>query len=210
MPRPRKVRRDAEANRDRLLAAAVAAMLREGRNVPLASIAAEAGLGIGTLYRSYPDRDALLQALEYRAYGLLNALLDEIENEEGISGLDAIARYLEGALAVRDQMVLPLHGAPPLVSPAAVEAREAINRRLDSFIDAGRSDGSVRAPVNATDIIIHSAITTQPLAHGPNWDHIARRQNALFLNGLAAGGPAKVPAPLVERTSIESTFKQHA
>lgn len=209
MPGPRKARRDAEANRERLLAAAVSAMLREGRNVPMATIAAEAGLGIGTLYRSYPDRDALLHALENRAYGLLNALLDEIENEEGLSGLDSIARFLEGSLAVGDQLVLPLHGAPPLVTPSAVESRRSINRRLDSFIDAGRSDGSVRAPVNATDIVIYSAIITQPLAHGPNWEHIAHRQIALFLNGLATEGPAEVPDPAVERTNIELTFQQY-
>ena len=54
-------------------------MLREGRHVPLAVIAAEAGVGVGTLYRSYADREALLHALEYRAYGLLNQILDEIE-----------------------------------------------------------------------------------------------------------------------------------
>jgi AcrR family transcriptional regulator len=56
-------RRDAELNRERVLASAVSAMLREGRNVPLAAIAAEAGVGVGTLYRSYADREALLHAL---------------------------------------------------------------------------------------------------------------------------------------------------
>jgi len=62
----RRPRRDAEANRERVLAAAAAAMLREGRTVPLATIAAEAGVGVGTLYRRYADRQALLHALEYR------------------------------------------------------------------------------------------------------------------------------------------------
>ena len=50
-------------------------MLREGRNVPLAAIAAEAGVGVGTLYRRYADREALLHALEHRAYALLNQIL---------------------------------------------------------------------------------------------------------------------------------------
>src|ERR1700722_17709827 len=74
----RRPRRDAELNRERVLAAAVSAMLRHGRNVPLATIAAEAGVGVGTLYRGYADREALLHALEHRAYGLLNEILDEI------------------------------------------------------------------------------------------------------------------------------------
>lgn len=73
-PAPRRTRRDAELNRERVLAAAVSAMLREGRNVPLATIVAEAGVGDGTLCRSYPDREALLHGLEYRAYGFVNGL----------------------------------------------------------------------------------------------------------------------------------------
>lgn len=210
MPRPRKARRDAVANRERVLAAAVTAMLREGRNVPLATIAAEAGVGVGTLYRSYQDRDALMHALEYRAYAMLNALLDEIETEEGLSGLDAVARYVDGTLAIGDQLVLPLHGAPPLVTPAAVEARRSIYRRLDAFIDAGRSDGSIRAPVNATDIITFSTIVTQRPTHGPNWEHSARRQIAFFLNGMTTDGPADVPGAPVGRTSIERAFSRQA
>src|ERR1700733_5261651 len=84
----RRPRRDAELNRERVLAAAASAMLREGRNVPLAVIAAEAGVGIGTLYRSYADRDALLHALEYRAYGLLNEILDDVDGRD-LPGLEA-------------------------------------------------------------------------------------------------------------------------
>ena len=147
----RRPRRDAEANRQRLLAAAASAILREGRNVPLATIAAEAGVGIGTLYRSYPDRDALLRALVHRAYGLLNDILDEIE-DQGRSGLDAIEQYLVDACAINDQLFLPLHGAPPLITSEAVQARQSINERLDNFIETGRSDGTIRAPVNATDL----------------------------------------------------------
>ncbi len=90
-----------------------------------------------------------------------------------------------------------------------MEQRRRINQRLDGFLDAGRSAGTVRAPVNATDVIIFSAVITQPLSHGPNWDHIARRQIAVFLNGLTAEGPADVPGPPVDRTSIEQAFMRH-
>ncbi|WP_051793198.1 TetR/AcrR family transcriptional regulator [Amycolatopsis jejuensis] len=210
MSRPRKVRKDAEANRERLLAAAVSAMLREGRGVPLATIAAEAGLGIGTLYRSYPDRDALLHALEYRAYGMLNGILDKIETTEGITGLQAVGRYLEGGMDIADQLVLPLHGAPPLVTPEAVEARKSIYRRLDLFIATGREDGSVRAAINATDIITFSALLTQPMTPALNWGHLARRHIAHFLNGVAAEGPVDVPGPPVERLGVEEAFEARA
>ncbi len=201
----RRPRRDAEVNRERVLAAAAAAMLREGRTVPLATIAAEAGVGVGTLYRRYADRQALLQALEYRAYSLLNQILDEIESTD-LPGLDAVAQYLSRTLGLAGQLVLPLHGAPPLMSGEAAAARQAINRRLDRFIDRGHADHSIRAPVNATDIIIFSALVTQPLPHGPGWPAIAARQLTIFLNGLAWNGPLDLPGPAVQREDIEHAF----
>ena len=180
-------------------------MLREGRNVPLAAIAAEAGVGIGTLYRGYADRQALLHALEYRAYRLLNQILDQIESMD-LPGLDAVAQFLSRTLDIADQLVLPLHGAPPLMSDEAVQARQAINDRLDRFIGRGHADHSIRATVNATDIIMFSALITQPLPHGPGWAAIAARQLAIFLNGLAWNGPLDLPGPAVQREDIENAF----
>ena len=58
----RRVRSDALANQERVLAAAVTAVLREGRHVPMGTIAADAGVGIGTLYRHFPNREALVAA----------------------------------------------------------------------------------------------------------------------------------------------------
>ena len=180
-------------------------MLREGRNVPLATVAADAGVGVGTLYRSYADREALLHALEYRAYGLLNQILDEIEAEH-LPGLTGVREYLVRGLAVADPLLLPLHGAPPLTGADAVAARHAINQRLDRFIRRGHDDGSIRALVNATDVIVFSAMITQPLPHGLHWHRIAARQIAIFTNRLAAGGPADVPGDPVTRGEIEAAF----
>src|SRR4051812_18188098 len=59
-PRPRRA--DAQRNRDRLLAAATAAFAEQGEDVALETIAARAGVGIGTLYRHFPNRDALVAA----------------------------------------------------------------------------------------------------------------------------------------------------
>jgi AcrR family transcriptional regulator len=202
---PRRPRRDAALNRERVLDAAVSAMLREGRHVPLAVIAAEAGVGVGTFYRGYADREALLHALEYRAYGLLNQILDEIDRAD-LPGLDAVREFLTRSLAVGEHLILPLHGAPPLTSDQAVHARQEINRRLDRFIQRGHADGSIRAAVNATDVIVFSALITQPLAHGPDWPLIAGRQLAIFVNGLAGNGPAGLPGPAVTREDIETVF----
>jgi AcrR family transcriptional regulator len=178
---------------------------RRPRNVPLATIATEARVGVGTLYRSYADREALLRALEHRAYALLNQILDDIDHHD-LPGLESVREFLLRTLAIGDQLILPLHGAPPLISAQAVAARQEINRRLDRFIERGRSDGSIRAAVNATDIIVFSATITQPLPHGPDWPLIAGRQLAIFVNGLAVSGPTDIPGPAVTRQDIEATF----
>ena len=202
---PRRPRSDAEANRDRLLAAAAAAMTREGRHVPLSVIASEAGVGVGTLYRKYADRDALMQALEYRAYGLLTQILDDV-TRRGLPGLESIGEFLAATVQIASQLVLPLHGAPPLVTAEAVASRQEINSRLDSFIARGQADGTIAAPVNAADVIVFSALVTQPLAHGPDWERLAARQLAIFLNGLAGGGRRSIPGPPVTREDIEAAF----
>ena len=87
-----------------------------------------------------------------------------------------------------------------------MQARREINCRLDRFIERGRTDGSIRAAVNATDVIVFSALITQPLAHGPDWPLIAGRQLAIFVNGLAANGPYEIPGPAVTRQDVETTF----
>jgi AcrR family transcriptional regulator len=188
-------------------------MLREGRNVPLATIAAEAGVGVGTLYRKYADRNELLHALEHRAYGLLNGILDDIEelaDDRGWSGLDCVAAYVTRSIAISDQLVLPLHGAPPLLDDAAVAARSDINRRLDAFIARGVADGTVRSGIHASDIIVFTALVTQPFRHGPDWATLVERQTALFLNGLALQGPVPLPADHATSDDFEQAFMNHA
>jgi hypothetical protein len=67
----RRLRSDAAANRERILAAATIAITRAGEKVPMATIADQAGVGIGTLYRHFPTRPALLAALTMRSFELV-------------------------------------------------------------------------------------------------------------------------------------------
>ncbi len=192
-----------------MLAAAAPVILRDASPVSLATIAASAGVGIATLYRSFPDRDALLHALELRAYRLLNDVLDAID-QASLSGLDSVGEFLTRALEIGDQLVLPLHGAPPLVSIEATRGRQRINDRLDLYIARGRAERSIRSPINATDIIVFSALVTHPLPHGPDWPTMAARQVANFLNGLAASGPIDLPGPAITQADIERAFTRTA
>ena len=107
---PRKLRKDAAENNGRLLAAAVRSGLAAGKFVPLEQIAADAGVGIGTLYRRYPNREALLEAMAVRAYRLI---LAEAEGAlaTGKTGHDAINRFLRQTFAHRDAGAAALRSA---------------------------------------------------------------------------------------------------
>ena len=204
--RRRAVRRDALLNREKILAVAAELMAERGRNVPLAEIAEAAGVGIGTFYRGYPDRTALLHALEHRAYDLLIEILDRID-AAGQTGADAVETFLNECVKLGHQLVLPLRGAaPPLTDPDAVAARQRIDTSLEHVLADGRAAGSVRADVNATDVIMCGAMVTQPLPHGAGFAIIARRHICVFVRGIAAPADQPLPGPPVTRHDIEDTF----
>ena len=181
----RRLRRDALANQERVLAAAVSVMLREGRAVPMATIAAEAGVGVGTLYRRYATREALLEALTERSFRMVLAAAEEAVARGG-SAPDALDRFLDRTIEHRAELVLPLHGGPPELSPAARGLEGQVHRAIDRLLERGRVEGSIHADVTTNDVVIFGAMLAQPLSNASGWDATARRQQHLFLRGVLA------------------------
>ena len=180
----RRVRSDALANQERVLAAAMTAVLREGRQVPMRTIAAAAGVGIGTLYRRYPDREALLAALTLRAFGLV---LECAENAENLNepGLATLSSFLDCVISHADQLILPLHGGPVPAAAETLAARSTVHQALQRILDRGRRDGTIRADVTTRDIIVLTALLAQQLPDNRGSDQAPRRLKAFFLDGLA-------------------------
>lgn len=181
---PRKLRSDAAENAERVMAAAVRAGLGEGRNVPLAQIAADAGVGIGTLYRRYPNRAALMEALQARAYRLI---LAEAEDAlaSGVSGLDAIDRYLRQSFEHRDELVLPLHGAPRTEGTESAQVRDRLKAVMGAIIARGHADGSLRPDVTGWTVVRFGAMLAQPMSNVAGWAESAAEQRAVFIRGIA-------------------------
>jgi AcrR family transcriptional regulator len=187
----RALRSDAVANRARVLAAAAVAVRRDGERVPMATIAQEAGVGIGTLYRHYSTRAALLAALSRRSWDLVVDHARTAANADG-PAVDAIAQFLTQTIAARDDLVLPLHGGPVSRDPETLALRAKIRELLEQVLTRGRHDGSIRADATATDIIITGAMLARPLPHVTDWDRLARRQAEIYIAGLA---PTRSSAP---------------
>lgn len=181
----RKLRRDAAENAERIMAAALRVGLAEGKNVPMAEIAAHAGVGVGTLYRRYRSRDELLEAMAIRAYGLI---LSEAEDAlaTGTTGLDSIRRFLEQSFRHRDELVLPLHGAPMIEDSESARLRGLMRQVMSAILERGHSDGTVRRDVHAGHVVRFGAMLAHPMSNVPDWEAAAAEQRDVFLRGITA------------------------
>jgi AcrR family transcriptional regulator len=203
----RPLRSDAAANRERVLAAAASAIKRHGEKVPMAEIAADAGVGVGTLYRRYPTRAHLLNALSERSYRLVLSHARTAATSRG-SAAAALTRFFEQTLRARDDLILPLHGGPVSRDESIIALRTQISDLLEQVLARGRADRTIRPEVTAIDIIITGAMLAQPLPHTPNWDRLARRQAAIYVAGLAAGNSKPLPGRRPTRAHLEASFQR--
>ncbi|MEZ0094828.1 TetR/AcrR family transcriptional regulator [Streptacidiphilus sp. EB129] len=182
--RPRELRRDAADNRDRVLAAAAAAVRREGAAVPMATVAADAGVGVGTVYRHFPSREALLGALTHRSFQLvLDAAAKAAESDR--SGIEAVRGFLDQTIEHGPDLVLPLHGGPVLIDEDTVAIQAAVHRELASLLHRGQQDGTIRHDVRTADLVIFGALIAQQLPHVPDWRRTAQRLVDIHLAGMA-------------------------
>jgi AcrR family transcriptional regulator len=187
--RRRELRRDAADNRDRVLAAAAAAVRREGTAVPMATVAADAGVGVGTVYRHFPSREALLGALTHRSFRLvLDAAAEAADTDQ--PGIEAVRGFLDQTLEHGPDLVLPLHGGPLLIDQDTVAIQVEVHRRLGSLLRRGRQDGTIRRELRTADLVIFGALLAQQLPHVPDWNETARRLVDIYLAGMA---PATQP-----------------
>lgn len=189
----RRVRADARRNRERLLEAAVRAFASDGADVTLEAIAKTAGVGIGTLYRHFPTRDALVEAAYRQELAHLcdavPGLLRSLPADEAIRAwmdrfIDYMTtkRYMAGAL----QAVIASGGDP------YAESRARLIAAITALLTAGISAGTIRADVEPDDVLL--ALSGVSLAAGaPAQREQAGRLLDLLVDGLRhhASGPAR-------------------
>jgi AcrR family transcriptional regulator len=180
---PRELRSDALRNQQVLIRAATAAVHREGLHVPMGTIAADAGVGVGTLYRHFPNRDDLLSQLTHRSFEqvLANACAAE---RQGDTATECLRLFIDAAISQRNELVLPLHGGPRPTSPATKSVRNKIHQIVRRIIDRGVSDATLRPGITPHDIIVFGAMLAQPRPTDPDWDATCRRLLATYLRGL--------------------------
>ena len=148
----RPQRADARANRDKLVAAARALFTEKGTSAPLEEVAERAGVGIGTLYRHFPTRQALLEAVyvdEVEAMARAATELEELPPWEALSewlhqyvGFAATKRALNEALMETDPN-----------SDVLLTCRTAIIGAGTALVERAQRAGVVRNDTNVTDVV---------------------------------------------------------
>jgi AcrR family transcriptional regulator len=183
-PGTRPLRADAQRNRDRLLEVAVRAFSTEGPEVTLEAVAKEAGVGIGTLYRHFPTREALVEAA-YRSELLrLCAAADElVADEPGDVALrtwmDRFVDYMTTKRGMADALRAVIASG---LNPYA-ESRDRLLAAIGTLLQAGIEAGTVRADVDAADVL--ASLTGVSLAAGePAKREQAGRMLDLLMDGL--------------------------
>jgi AcrR family transcriptional regulator len=182
-PAKRKPRTDALRNRERILEVAKAAFTRHGAATSLDDIAKQAGVGAGTLYRHFPTRDALIEAV-YRseveklaaaAYGFAAAM----------SPVEALRAWL---LLFVDYVAAKHIIAPALNSVAGgpsrlyESSRSLVQVAIDDLVKRAKKSGDVRKDVNASDLL-RVVIGVSYVNYGGDWQQSARRLVDILITG---------------------------
>ncbi len=165
---PRPLRADARQNYERLIAAAAAAIAELGPNVSLEEVARRAGVGIGTLYRHFPNRQALLEAVYQDQVSVHCARGRELLASE--SPTAALPLWLHSLLTYN----LHMRGLKEAlmageVSPQTSECKARMHAVGGELLARAQAAGAVRRDIEITDLLrlVHSiALMVEPDAEG--------------------------------------------
>ncbi|OBC01634.1 TetR family transcriptional regulator [Mycobacterium sp. 852013-50091_SCH5140682] len=147
-------RADARRNRERLLATAAAAFAEAAGPVSLEGIARDAGVGIGTLYRHFPNREALVEAVYRAELGAVAASAAELaERHPPVVALRRwMDRYAE-FVATKRGMAESLHTMLASGVLQRNETRDSVVGAVGTLLEAGTADGSLRADIDPDDVV---------------------------------------------------------
>ncbi|KIF78567.1 hypothetical protein QR77_04590 [Streptomyces sp. 150FB] len=185
----RPLRADARRNRDRLLSVALESFTREGPDVPLESIAREAGVGIGTLYRHFPTRETLVLAIYHREVeDLCEAaprLLGELAPDQALRRwMDQLARLA----MTKHGLGGALRDAATSESERSVDTYGRLVGAVSTLLDACVAAGTARSDLDPEDVLLSMGGLFM-LRDKDGWQDQARRMSGLLMDGLRAGAP---------------------
>ncbi len=198
------MRRDAQANRERIVAVARGAFASEGIEVSVEEIARRAGVGMGTLYRRFPAKEDLIDAVFEDVLAEYVAAAEEaLAIDDAWAGFCA---FLERAFelhaensGLKDVIATHEHGRAH-----AEAARTRVRPLIRKLIERAQEEGTLRPDLEAEDmpLLLWSGArvieATSSVAPG-----LWRRYLGLLLDGLRAGAATALPQPALTRAQLD-------
>jgi AcrR family transcriptional regulator len=179
----RKPRSDAQQNRDRILEVAKAAFTRSGADASLDDIAKQADVGPGTLYRHFPTRDALIEAVYHTEVGKLAAAQRELStNLPPIEALRAWMMLFVDYIAAKQIIASALNSVVGGPSRLYDSSRVQISEAIDTLVKTAIKSGDIRKDLEPFDLL-RALIGVSNVATGPDWQESARRVVDILIKG---------------------------
>ena len=187
----RKPRADAERNRERILEVAKEAFTHYGANASLDDIAKEAGVGPGTLYRHFPTRDALIEAVYRTEVEKLAAAQRKFtETMPPIEALRAWMLLFVDHIAAK-QIIAPALNTFVGGSAKLYEgSRPQMQRAIDALVKRAIKSGDIRKDLEPFDLL-RALIGFSHMASTPDWQESARRLVDILISGSRTRSSAK-------------------
>jgi AcrR family transcriptional regulator len=190
----RKPRSDALRNRELLLAAAKAVFSAGGPDASLEAVARRADVGIGTLYRHFPTREALYEAVYRHEVEQLSELAEELKSEA--SPVEALRRWLRSNVefvATKKGMSAALALAAQTNSELMAFSYERLTKAVGALLDRAVAAGDIRGDVGPEDLL-RALIGMCYLHDQPGWQTSVVRLLDVFVDGLRVqSGASKEP-----------------
>lgn len=185
-PPPRRVRADAQRSLEALLAAAKAVFAVSGVDAPVREIADKAGVGLGTLYRHFPQRADLIAAVFRRE---IDACADTApELAASLPPFDALAAWMRryaAFVATKRGLAKALHSGDPAFDPLPAHFDRRLRPALRGLLDAAVAAGAARGDVDPDELL--SAVASLGMSASSADPARAERMVDLLIDGLRYG-----------------------
>ena len=199
----RPLRADAERNRLRILRAAAEVFARRGLDAGLDEIARHAGVGTGTVYRRFPDKSLLIEALIEQRMAVLEDLVERAAATE--SAWDGLVLFLEGFVErlIADRALMDMLFTDCGDNELVADRRSRFGPLLAELVERAKAQGTVRPDLSVTDVAMAQFMITSAGSLGVDVrPDLWRRQLGIVLDGFRTRRDAPTPLP-VEPMSID-------
>jgi AcrR family transcriptional regulator len=186
----KRLRSDARRNRDRLVETATRVFASQGVDSSLESIARQAGVGIGTLYRHFPSREALIEVVYRREVAAMRdaavELLREHRPDEALSlWMQRFVDYIAAKRGMHESLKILYESDSPLFA----ETSGVIPLALKTLVERAVAAGAIRQDADSADVL-HALSSIYSASEGPEWRDRSRRLVRLLMDGLRYGAPS--------------------